>query len=138
MRSTFTNSPTSGRLSSSSMTLPTNIEATKPQKTLGCSFTRVGPGGTPWVISAAISTAVIGPLGRPSASQGPNAAGGAALAERRRMRERTPRDGIGQEARDDMGGAGRDSDQEAEDRAARDRHDRLAPLPPAGQQLAQF
>src|SRR5438132_11744062 len=70
---------TSGKLSASNMRLPTYIEATKPQNTFGCSFTSVGPGGTPWIISAAISTAVIGPVGRPSASLGTNAAVEAAL-----------------------------------------------------------
>src|SRR5258708_20048116 len=60
--------PTSGKLSASNIRLPTYIEATKPQNTLGCSFTNVGPGGTPWIISAAISTAAIGPGGKPSAS----------------------------------------------------------------------
>src|SRR5438128_12098037 len=70
---------TSGKLSASNMRLPTYIEATKPQNTFGCSFTSVGPGGTPWINSAAISTAVIGPVGRPSASMGPNAPVEAAL-----------------------------------------------------------
>src|SRR5436190_4104114 len=70
---------TSGKLSASNMRLPTYIEATKPQNTFGCSFTSVGPGGTPWIISAAISTAVIGPVGRPSASMGTNAPVDAAL-----------------------------------------------------------
>src|SRR5437763_16000407 len=70
---------TSGKLSASNIRLPTYIEATKPQKTFGCSFTSVGPGGTPWIISAAISTAVIGPVGRPSASIGTNAPVEAAL-----------------------------------------------------------
>src|SRR2546428_3817087 len=71
--------PTRGKLSASNIRLPTYIDATKPQKTLGCSFTSVGPGGTPWIISAAISTAVIGPVGRPSASIGTQAPGQAAL-----------------------------------------------------------
>ena len=79
MRNTFTNMPTSGRLSASSMRLPTYMEATKPQNTSGCSFTSVGPGATPWIISAAISTAVIGPVGRPSASIGTKAPVEAAL-----------------------------------------------------------
>src|SRR4026207_1746996 len=70
MRSTFTNSPTKGRLSSSSITLPTYMEATKPQKISGRSVTSEGPGGTPWIISAAISTAVIGAVGNPRASTG--------------------------------------------------------------------
>src|SRR3977135_2201746 len=117
--------PTSGRLSASSIRLPTYIEATKPQKTLGCSFTSVGPGGTPWIISAAISTAGMGPVGRPRASIGTNApvvvalsrsarAGARALPELRRMLGETPLHAIGQEARDDMGRAGREPDQEAE------------------------
>ncbi len=71
--------PTSGKLSASNIRLPTYIDATKPQKMLGCSFTNVGPGGTPWIISAAISTAVIGPVGRPSASIGTKAPVEAAL-----------------------------------------------------------
>ena len=75
----FTKMPTSGKLSASNIRLPTYIDATKPQKMLGCSFTNVGPGGTPWIISAAISTAVIGPVGRPSASIGTKAPVEAAL-----------------------------------------------------------
>src|SRR5688572_22265429 len=79
MRSRFTNNPTSGRLSASSIRLPTYIEATKPQNTVGWSFTSVGPGGTPWMSSAAISTAITGPVGMPSASIGTNAPVDAAL-----------------------------------------------------------
>jgi hypothetical protein len=60
-------------LSASSIRLPTYIEATKPQNTLGWSLTSVGPGGTPWISSAAISTAVTGPVGIPSASIGTKA-----------------------------------------------------------------
>src|SRR5260221_9834853 len=75
----FTKMPTSGKLSASNIRLPTYIDATKPQKMLGCSFTNVGPGGTPWIISAAISTAVIGPVGRPSASIGTKTPGEAAV-----------------------------------------------------------
>src|SRR4029453_9521109 len=73
MRSRFTNTPTSGKLSASSIRLPTYIEATKPQNTLGWSLTRVGPGGTPGIRSAEISTAVTGPVGIPNASIGTKA-----------------------------------------------------------------
>src|SRR5258708_34520338 len=75
----FTKMPTSGKLSASNIRLPTYIDATKPQKMLGCSFTNVGPGGTPWIISAAISTAGVGPGGRPGASIRAQAPGQAAL-----------------------------------------------------------
>src|SRR2546430_17426392 len=74
----FTKMPTSGKLSASNIRLPTYIDATKPQKMLGCSFTNVGPGGTPWIISAAISTAGIGPGGRPSPRHGTKGPVGAA------------------------------------------------------------
>ena len=36
--------PTSGRLRMSSMTFPTYIDATTPQKKSGCSIARSGPG----------------------------------------------------------------------------------------------
>ena len=42
-------------------------------------MTSCGPGGTPWMSSAAISTAVTGPVGRPSASIGTKAPVEAAL-----------------------------------------------------------
>src|SRR4051812_11776023 len=79
MRRRGTNSPTNGRVSASSITLPTYIQATKPQNPSGWSFTNDGPGGPPWIISAAISTAVTGPVGMPSASIGTNAPVDAAL-----------------------------------------------------------
>ena len=151
MRSTFTNRPTSGRLSASSIRLPTYIEAMKPQNTSGCSVTSCGPGGTPWISSAAISTAVTGPVGRPSASigtkapveaalladSGPGDAGDRALAELLRMLGDALLQRIGQEARDDVRRARHDADQEAQHRAARDRHRRLAPFLAGRQQLAQ-
>src|SRR5262245_64297603 len=73
MRSTVTNTLTSGRLSASSIRLPTYIEATKPQNTSGWSLTSVGPTETPCSIKAPISTAVIGLVGIPSASIGTKA-----------------------------------------------------------------
>ena len=42
-------------------------------------MTSCGPGGTPWISSAAISTAVTGPVGMPSASIGTKAPVEAAL-----------------------------------------------------------
>ena len=61
------------------MTLPTYIEAMKPQKSFGSCWMRSGPGDTPWTIMAASSSAAIGTPGTPSASMGTNAPEVAAL-----------------------------------------------------------
>jgi hypothetical protein len=78
-RSRFTNSPTRGRLRMSRITLPTYIEAMKPQNSLGLSWMRSGPGVTPWTIIAASSSAATGTPGTPRASMGTNAPDVAAL-----------------------------------------------------------
>ena len=151
MRSTLTNRPTSGRLRASSIRLPTYMEATKPQNTCGCSVTSCGPGAIPLMRSAAISTAVTGPVGRPSASIGhertggggvvgrlrPGDAGHRALAELLGPLRDAPLHGIGEEARDDVRRARDDADEEAQHRAARDRRRRLAPLLAARHQLGE-
>ena len=61
------------------MTLPTYIEAMKPQKSAGCCWMRSGPGDTPWTMRAASITAGMGPEGTPSASMGTKAPEVAAL-----------------------------------------------------------
>ena len=73
MRSRFTNNPTSGRLSTSSTTLPTYMEAMNPQNSSGCWRISNGPGLTPCTIMAASITAGIGPEGTPRASIGTKA-----------------------------------------------------------------
>ena len=79
MRSRFTNRPTSGKFNTSSTTLPTYMLATKPQKSSGCCVISIGPGEMPCTMIAASMTAVIGPVGMPSASIGTNAPVAAAL-----------------------------------------------------------
>src|SRR5262252_2500236 len=124
MRSTLTNKPISGRLRASSIRLPTHVEAMKPQNTSGCSATSCGPGGTPWISSAAISTAVTGPVGRPSASMGAKApveaelladSGPATPATAPRPNASGERHallhGVGEEARDDVGRTRHDADE---------------------------
>ena len=61
------------------MTLPTYIEAMKPQKSVGSCWISSGPGVTPCTIIAASSSAAIGPAGTPSASMGTKAPDVAAL-----------------------------------------------------------
>ncbi len=61
------------------MTLPTYIEAMKPQKSCGSCWISSGPGVTPCTIMAASSSAAIGTPGTPSASIGTNAPDVAAL-----------------------------------------------------------
>ncbi len=53
--------------------------ATKPQNSSGCSWISIGPGEMPWIMMAAIITAVTGLVGIPSASIGTNAPVAAAL-----------------------------------------------------------
>src|SRR5258705_8995939 len=79
IRSRFTNRPTSGRFNTSSTTLPTYMLATNPQNSSGCCVINMGPGEMPWTMIAANITAVIGPVGMPSANIGTNAPVAAAL-----------------------------------------------------------
>ena len=63
----------------SRITLPTYIEAMKPQKSCGSFLMRSGPGVTPWTIMAASSSAATGTPGTPRASMGTKAPEVAAL-----------------------------------------------------------
>src|SRR6185503_5004892 len=78
-RRRFTKRPTSGRFKIKRMTLPTYIEAMKPQKSLGSFLISSGPGVTPWTIMAASSRAATGAPGTPRASIGTKAPEVAAL-----------------------------------------------------------
>ena len=75
----FTKRPTSGRLRINKITLPTYIEAMKPQKSRGSCWISSGPGVTPCTIMAASSSAATGTPGTPSASIGTKAPEVAAL-----------------------------------------------------------
>ena len=146
MRSSETNSPTSGRLRISSTTLPTYMLATKPQNSSGCWAISIGPGDTPCTITAAIITAVNRP-GRYAERQHRHERAGRSrvvgrLGTRDALRSRPGRSArgacdsrrsiaVGDERRDDMRRAGDDADQEAEHAAARDRPDRLRAAPGA-------
>src|SRR3970040_808322 len=114
--------PTIGRLSARSIRLPTYMDAMKPQKSSGCCVIRSGPGETPWTMRAASITAGMGPEGAPSAGMGAKPA----------------LDRVGDEARDDVGRARDDADEEAEHGAAADRHHGVAPLLAGGQELPQL
>src|SRR6185437_3527794 len=144
-RSRFTKRPTSGRLRISKITLPTYIEAMKPQKRRGSCWIRSGPGVTPCTIMAA-------------SSRGHRHAGNAQGQHRhegargrrvvRRLRPRHPRhraapellraprdlplDRVRHEGGDHVRGAGDDPDEEADHGAAPDRRVGLAPLPAGG------
>src|SRR5713101_9780126 len=78
-RSRFTKRPTRGRLRINRITLPTYIEAMKPQKSRGSCWISSGPGVTPCTIMAASSSAATGTPGTPRASIGTNAPEVAAL-----------------------------------------------------------
>src|SRR5438309_2991997 len=79
IRRRLTNNPTSGRLSTSSTMLPTYMLATNPQNNCGSCVMSNGPGEMPCTMIAASITAVMGPVGMPSASMGTNAPVAAAL-----------------------------------------------------------
>ena len=64
--------PISGRLRTTSIRLPTHIEAIIPQKSCGRSVITCGPGAMPWIIIAPIISAITGFDGMPSVSSGMN------------------------------------------------------------------
>ena len=66
----FTQSPISGRFKTRSMTFPVYMLVITPQKISGCSFTKSGPGCTPWVRKAPMSTAMTTLGGMPRVSRG--------------------------------------------------------------------
>ncbi len=70
--SSRTHSPTSGRFSTSSIKLPSHIEAIRPQNSSGRSVMTCGPGAMPWIISAPIISAMVGFDGIPRVSIGMN------------------------------------------------------------------
>ena len=72
MVSIFTHIPIKGRLSSTSIRLPTHIETIRPQNRAGSSVTTLGPGVMPWMIKAPIIKAITGLLGMPRVSIGMN------------------------------------------------------------------
>ena len=143
MRSTVTNTLTSGRLSASSIRLPTYIEATKPQNTSGCSVTSCRPGRD--AVDHQRADQHRGDrAGRDAERQHRHEgagggrvvgrfragdAGDRALAEFLRMLGDALLQRIGQEAGNDVRRAGNDADDEAEHGAARDRHRRLRAIP---------
>ena len=72
MRSSLTQMPISGRLMMTSMTLPMNMLAIRPQNRSGFSVITPGPGLMPWIIRAATMTAITALPGMPSVSIGMN------------------------------------------------------------------
>ncbi len=65
MVSSFTQTPISGTLSSTSRILPTQKLATRPQKISGCCVISCGPGTIPWIIKAPSSSAITASPGIP-------------------------------------------------------------------------
>ena len=70
--SSLTHSPTSGRLSTSSIRLPIHIDATSPQNSSGRSVITCGPGAMPWIIIAPTMIAMTVVEGMPRVSSGMN------------------------------------------------------------------
>ena len=62
--------PTRGRLKMRSMKLPMYMLAITPQKRSGFSLISVGPGLIPWIRRTAMTTAMAGVNGMPSAIRG--------------------------------------------------------------------
>jgi hypothetical protein len=79
MVSILTHTPMRGRLSITSRTLPTHMEAIRPQTSAGCSVITSGPGVMPWMMNAPIMSAITGWAGRPRVSRGMNEVWAAAL-----------------------------------------------------------
>ena len=137
-------SPTSGRLSTSSMTLAMNRLAIRPQTRSGRSANSSGPGLRPYCWKPASIIAAVAEVGRPSVSSGTSVPAAEALLAA--SGPATPSIApwpnssgclvepllgrIGQEGRD-LGAAGRQrADREAEQRAAQPRPSTSASSPP--------
>ena len=71
--------PISGRLSTTSIRLPTHIETMRPQNSAGSSLMTFGPGVMPWMMKAPTISAITGCAGRPSVSSGMKEVWAAAL-----------------------------------------------------------
>ena len=70
--SSFTHMWMSGRLSTTSIRLPTHIEAMSPQKSLGFDVITCGPGWMLWMVIAPTIIAITAFSGMPSVSSGMN------------------------------------------------------------------
>ena len=68
------NTPTIGMFITSRITLPMNIDAIRPQTSVGCCWNSAGPGVMLYSVSAPIITAVVPEPGTPSVSIGMNEA----------------------------------------------------------------
>ena len=71
--------PTSGRLMTTSIRLPTHIEAIMPQNRSGALVITCGPGMMPWMVMAPTISAITALGGMPSVSSGMNEVCAAAL-----------------------------------------------------------
>ena len=78
-RSRLTQTPTSGRLMTTSIRLPIHIEAIMPQNSSGCLVITCGPGTMPWIVMAPTISAITAFGGMPSVSSGMNEVCAAAL-----------------------------------------------------------
>jgi len=70
--SSFTQTPTSGRLMTRSSRLPIHIDTISPQNSSGCCVITCGPGAMPWIVIAPIISAIVAFEGRPRVSMGMN------------------------------------------------------------------
>ncbi len=71
--------PTSGRLMTTSIRLPSHIDAIMPQNNSGCLVMTCGPGTMPWMVMAPTMSAITALGGIPSVSSGMNEVCAAAL-----------------------------------------------------------
>ena len=78
-RNKVTQTPTSGRLMTTSIKLPSHIETIKPQNSSGCLVMTCGPGTMPWMVMAPTISAITALGGMPSVSSGMNEVWAAAL-----------------------------------------------------------
>src|SRR6266404_8728086 len=78
-RSRLTQMPTSGRLMTTSIRLPSHIDAIMPQNNSGCLLMTCGPGTMPWMVMAPTISAITAFGGMPSVSNGMNEVCAAAL-----------------------------------------------------------
>src|SRR5215203_5435777 len=134
--------PTSGRLSTSSMTLPMYMLTTIAQNSAGFWLIINGPGCSPWMMKAPMSSAMTTFGGMPSVISGMKApprrgvvcglgAGdaldGAAPEPLRRLRDALL-ERVGGKQGDHRAAAGQDAEEEAEKRAAHHRRGAGAPV----------
>ncbi len=150
--SSFTHSPISGRLSTTSMRLPIHMLATRPQNRSGRSVITSGPGWMPWMVRAPSISAITPLAGRPRVSMGMNLHWASALLADSgpatpSMAPRPKREGsrgelllhhVGGKRGDRRSGAGQHAEERADRGAAQDRAERLLHVVPGREQMGDL